>query len=133
MHTDNEAERTLTQLDYVRLARLCDSNSESDLRDVLDAVGTVRSDEIAGDIVTMNSRVALLDAESGESLQLSLSYPALADVSKGLVSVLSPIGAALLGRKVGSVASWTVPGGRVRAATVTAILYQPEALGDFSS
>jgi regulator of nucleoside diphosphate kinase len=65
------------------------------------------------DLVTMNARVAFVDLSSGVRRELVLVYPRDADVSAGRVSVLAPIGAALLGLSVGEEIDWPLPDGRV--------------------
>lgn len=86
--------------------------------------------EIPGDLITMNSRADLLDLESGETLTFTLVFPADANVEEGKISVLAPIGAAMLGYRVEDEFKWNVPAG-VRRMRVTRVEYQPEAAGDF--
>lgn len=84
---------------------------------------------IPHDVVTMNSVVACRDASTGETRELRLVYPRDADASRGHVSVLAPVGAALLGLSVGQSIDWPLPGGRSTRLTASAVLYQPEAAG----
>jgi regulator of nucleoside diphosphate kinase len=63
--------------------------------------------------------------------KLTLCYPTDADPAAGFVSVLSPVGVSLLGQTVGNVARWCTPAGQERAAEVLAVLFQPEASGDY--
>jgi regulator of nucleoside diphosphate kinase len=86
--------------------------------------------EIPSDLITMNSRADLLDLESGETLTFTLVFPADANVEEGKISVLAPIGAAMLGYRVEDEFKWNVPAG-VRRMRVTRVVYQPEAAGDF--
>jgi regulator of nucleoside diphosphate kinase len=79
----------------------------------------------------MNSRVRLRDLDSGEKMQISLVYPSAADASAKKVSVLAPIGTAILGYRTGDTIEWEVPAG-VRRLKIEDVLYQPEASGDFS-
>lgn len=81
-------------------------------------------------VVTMNSKVRFRDLGSGERETYTLVYPAEANVDDGKLSVLAPLGAALLGAKAGDVVECCAPGG-VRRLKVERILYQPEAAGDF--
>jgi regulator of nucleoside diphosphate kinase len=85
--------------------------------------------EIPGDVITMNSRVRLLDLQDGSALEYTLVYPGDANFGEGKISVLAPIGAAMIGYKVGDEIEWEVPAGR-RNLRVDAVLYQPEAAGD---
>ncbi|HMN94800.1 MAG TPA: GreA/GreB family elongation factor [Hydrogenophaga sp.] len=124
-------ERQLTELDHVRLSRL-DAPTESDgLADVLANADLVPSREIGPDIVTMYSQVEVRLLRSGQRRKLTLCYPADAEPAAGFVSVFSPMGAALLGLRVGEIASWQTPGGEPVQAEVQALLFQPEASGDY--
>lgn len=133
-------ERTLTELDHVRLLSLARRGRRSDgssgdgpaIEHVLDACTTVPSDRIAPDVVTMHSQVMLRDLATGVRTELTLCYPAEAKPAAGFVSVMSPVGASVLGQPVGSVARWSTPAGDERAAVVEAILFQPEASGDYT-
>ncbi|MBW7926327.1 MAG: GreA/GreB family elongation factor [Burkholderiaceae bacterium] len=71
------------------------------------------------------------DLASGARHTLVVCYPADAEPAKGYISVLSPVGLALLGLPVGAVARWQAPSGDEKAAKVAAILFQPEASGDY--
>ncbi|TBR39610.1 MULTISPECIES: nucleoside diphosphate kinase regulator [Dyella] len=80
-------------------------------------------------VVTMNSRVTFLDESDGEQLSLTLVYPTNAGAT-GTVSILAPVGSALLGLAVGQQIAWPTPDGRSRTLKVLGIEYQPEAAGD---
>ncbi len=100
------------------------------LRGELDRAQIVPSREIPGDIITMNSRVALVDLDTQEEEIYTLVYPENANTSEGKVSILAPVGTAMLGYRVGDVFEWEVPAGK-RRLKVDKILYQPEAAGDY--
>jgi regulator of nucleoside diphosphate kinase len=87
-------------------------------------------EDMPGNVVTMHSRVECEDELSGETHRLTLVYPNEADVEKGRVSVLAPVGSALLGLALGQSIDWQTPDGRSLRLRVTAIEYQPEANGD---
>ena len=133
-------ERTLTELDHVRLLNLLRRDARGDglpakpqaIEDVLDASALVPSREVTPDVVTMYSQVLLQDIRTGQRDSLTLCYPADAEPAMGFVSVLSPVGSALLGLRVGSMAQWSTPGGDQRGAKILAILFQPESSGDYS-
>lgn len=111
-------ERTLTELDHVRLLNLLRRDARGDgsraqlcaIEDVLDAATLVPSREVAPDVVTMYSQVLLQDSQTGQRDTLTLCYPVDAEPARGFVSVLSPVGSALLGPHVGSMARWSGPG-----------------------
>lgn len=100
------------------------------LRDELERAVIVDPKAVPNDVITMNSRADLLDLESGENVTFTLVFPADANVEEDKISVLAPIGAGMLGYRVGDEFAWNVPAG-VRRMRVTRVDYQPEAAGDF--
>ncbi len=90
----------------------------------------VEPQKIPRDIVTMNSLIKFRDMETREVYMYSIVYPANSDFEKGRISVLAPIGMALLGYRVGDVVEWPVPAG-MRRLKVEEVLFQPEAAGQF--
>ena len=88
----------------------------------------VPAGEVPPDVITMNSVVRLRDLDSDETEEYELVYPADADVSLHRISVLAPIGTAILGYRLGDVIEWPVPAG-LRRLRVEEVLYQPERAG----
>jgi regulator of nucleoside diphosphate kinase len=86
--------------------------------------------EVPPDVVTMNSRVHLVDQDTREEMVYTLVFPQEADIGQSKISVLAPIGTAMLGYRVGDTFTWQVPDG-VRRLQVKRVLYQPEASGDY--
>ena len=124
-------ERLLTELDHVRLARLLEGSTHPQLEALLDSAETVASREVPADVVTMRSRVSIVDLRSGQRDAQTLCYPRDAD-GRRFVSVLSPVGVGLIGLRRGAVARWKTPAGEEGSAQVEGILYQPEASGDYT-
>lgn len=131
-------ERTLTDLDHARLKRLLAGTpagpgqaTSAALRMAMDNADLVPSRTVQPDVVTMYSRVLLVDSNKNQCQMLTLCYPEDAEPAEGFVSVLSPVGSALLGLRVGSLAAWQTPSGDEVRARVSAILFQPEASGHF--
>jgi regulator of nucleoside diphosphate kinase len=135
------SERTIqiTELDRKRLiALIVDAQSGEyrksvyleNLRGELERAEVVPHEKIAGDVITMNSTVTLVDQDTGEEETYTLVYPEDADTSQGKISILAPIGTAMLGYRAGDVFEWEVPAGK-RRLKVAKILYQPEASGNF--
>ena len=129
----------ITRNDKKRLLELLNVAKSFDFRDGVDLNGLagklkrafgVDAREVAGDIITMNSRAELVDLDTGEKVTFSVVFPRDADIEVGRISVLAPLGAAMLGYRVGDEFDWNVPYGR-RRFKVTQILYQPEAAGDY--
>lgn len=124
---------TVTTQDLARLQELLASQSDaaSERLDVeLGRARVVEQTEIARDVVTMNSDVVYEDAASGVRRSVRVVYPQDADAARGWVSVLAPLGSALLGLSVGQEIEWPMPGG-TRRVRVVAVPYQPEASGDY--
>jgi regulator of nucleoside diphosphate kinase len=129
----------ITELDRQRLVDLImDAQSKGyrgsvyleKLRGELARAEIVLPQEIPADVITMNSKVALMDLDTQEEEIYTLVYPENANTTEGKVSVLAPIGTAMLGYRVNDVFEWEVPAGR-RHLKVDKILYQPEAAGDY--
>ena len=128
----------LTAEDRKRLVTLLERPTAAwdrdDVRELvveIQRASVVPAAEIPPEVITMNSRARLLDLDQGTTLEYTLVYPQDADFAEGKISVLAPIGAAMLGYRVGDEIEWIVPGG-LRRLRVEAVLYQPEAAGDFS-
>ena len=96
------------------------------LRSELERAEIVAPDEVPADVITMNSRAQLLDLDTNERMEFTLVFPNEADVEEGKISVLAPLGTAMLGYRVGNEFEWVVPYGR-RRLKVIAVRFQPEA------
>jgi regulator of nucleoside diphosphate kinase len=125
-----DVERLRKLLDGVRLWSSRDREHLQELEAELDRARVVASQDVPGDVVTMNSEVLVKDLDSKKEMTLTLVFPSEADLEQGKISILAPIGTALLGYRVGDTIEWKVPG-RVRRLRVEKVLYQPEAAGDY--
>jgi regulator of nucleoside diphosphate kinase len=96
----------------------------------LDRGHLVAPTEVPPDVITMNSKVCLVDLDTNEEMVYMLVFPQDADIDQSKISILAPIGTAMLGYRVGDVFTWQVPDG-VRRLKVKRIVYQPEAAGDY--
>jgi regulator of nucleoside diphosphate kinase len=96
----------------------------------LDKAKVVEPNEIPPDVITMNSTAHLVDLEADDEMIYTLVFPEEADVSQGKISILAPIGTAMLGYRVGDVFEWDTPGGK-RSISVKKVIYQPEASGNY--
>jgi regulator of nucleoside diphosphate kinase len=101
-----------------------------DLAEELERANVLEPQAIPGDVVTMNSRLRLTDADTGEQKRVTLVFPGMANADEGKISVLAPLGTALLGYRVGELVEWNVPSG-LRRLRIDAIEYQPEAAGEY--
>lgn len=131
----------VTEFDLKRLSRLLNSawlwnKKDMDyltkLEEELERAQVVSPHDIPGDVVTMNSQARIKDLDSNEEMVFTLVFPSEADYVRGRLSVLAPIGTALLGYRAGDTVEWEVPAG-VRRFKIEQILYQPEAAGDYHS
>ncbi|MGH7233521.1 MAG: nucleoside diphosphate kinase regulator, partial [Nitrospiraceae bacterium] len=100
------------------------------LEEELDRAHVVERTAIPRDVVTMNSRVRVTDLETREERICTLVFPSDANIDENKISILAPIGTAMLGYRSGDTIEWRVPAG-VRTLKIGAILYQPEAAGDY--
>ena len=130
----------ITKTDYERLTKLIEiaRERESDanreyidrLEEELDRAEVVQQKHISADVITMRSTVRLKDLDTSEEMVYRLVFPTEANYDEGKISVLAPIGTAMLGYQRGNVIEWQVPSG-VRRLSVEKILYQPESRGDY--
>ncbi len=126
---------TITEQDALRLSSLAslyddvESAAVASLREELERAVIVAPAKVGSSVVTMSSRITCRD-ESGARRELQVVYPHQADVTAGRISVLAPLGRALLGAAVDDVIE-VVSGRKVRTWSIEAIHYQPEAAGDY--
>ncbi len=127
----------VTDADALRLNELLASlapnsgpsqSTQNSLRHELDRARIVPAHQIGRRVVTMQSRVLLEDVDTHESVTYTLVQPEHADLEAGLLSVLAPIGTAILGYREGDVVEWPVPAG-VRRIRIRRVLHQPETVG----
>lgn len=97
----------------------------------IDRAEIVAPEDIPADVVTMNSRVRFIDLSNQEEHTRTLVFPQSLTDSNEQLSVMAPIGAALLGLRVGNDISWHLPNGTVTQIKVIELLYQPEAAGEY--
>lgn len=129
---------TVTQLDYLRLNNLIQNLRDNRSVDAaylkflgleLKKAIKVDSKSITPDFVTMNSVMNVVFLDNSKSMELRLVYPQNANFSKGLISVLSPLGCALLGYRAGDIVTFKAPKGEQRVQ-IEKVIYQPEANGE---
>lgn len=127
----------ITEADFDRLNHLVESpryrTTHSallmSLKEELSRGRVVAPDNVPKGVVTMRSRVQVRDLRLDESDTYELVYPDEADITQGRLSVLAPLGIALLGTRVGQVVRFEAPAG-LRRLRIEKVLYQPEAAGD---
>jgi regulator of nucleoside diphosphate kinase len=128
----------ISEFDFDRLYGIIESASANirdkeylkQLTEELEQAEVVSPEEIPKDVITMNSQFRLRDMDSKQETDYTLVFPHQANLENNKVSILAPIGVALIGCKVGHTVSWKTPNGQKKFKIIK-ILYQPEAAGDF--
>ena len=132
----NDTRIVLTSLDFDRLEALLDSlpanafPGKATLETELRRAEIVAPEKIPPNVVTMNSTVRFTIADSGEDFRLTLVYPKDVGGEADRISVLAPVGSALLGLSIGDELEWPRPGGGMSTVRVIDVLYQPERSGE---
>ena len=124
----------VTDTDLQRLLSVVDHNATptaEELEAELHRAQVVEQRAVPADVVTMNSELIYEDCATKARRQIKLVYPKDADAAQGRISVLAPIGSALLGLRIGQTIAWRVPNG-TKHIRVVEICYQPEASGDYA-
>lgn len=127
----------ISSLDAERLERLLDSlpknafPGRADLESELERAEVVDPKEMPPDVVTMNSTVRFMIESSSEEFSLTLVYPKDVDAKGGTISVLAPVGSALLGLSQGDRIEWPGPGGKLLKVRIVEVSYQPERAGEY--
>lgn len=129
----------LTEFDRDRLMRLIealrarpggDTPNLEELEIEIERADVVKPGDVPPNVVTMNSQVELVDLDTQERLRMTVVFPGAADVKSGRISVLAPMGLALLGCREAEEVDWPTPKGS-RRLRIERVLYQPEASGRF--
>lgn len=127
----------INELDAERIDRLLEKPEFASLpvvdalNEELDRAQMCTPETMPQDVVTMNSQVKFRNLTTGEELTRTLVYPTQMTDSSTQLSVLAPVGAALLGLRTGDTIHWELPGGASTHLEVLELLYQPEAAGDY--
>mgnify|MGYP001806611102 CR=1 FL=1 len=135
---ENDVTMTVTQFDFLKLTNLIQTLRDNKSVDTeylkflgleLQKALKIDSKLITPDFVTMNSVLNVVFLDTGKTMELRLVYPQNANFSKGLISVLSPLGCALLGYEAGDVVTFKAPKGEQKVK-IEKVIYQPEANGE---
>lgn len=127
----------ISSRDAERLEKLLDSlpNKAFPGKDALEAelarADVVEPDEVPATVVTMNSTVRFKVLSTGEEFELTLVYPKDADASGRTISILAPVGSALLGLTQGAEIEWPSPGRGMITVRIEDVVYQPERAGEY--
>lgn len=127
----------LSSLDYDRLEALLEGlpadgfPGKNALEAELERADIVAPEKMPPQVVTMNSTVRFAIDSTGEEFCLTLAYPKDIDGSAGRISILAPVGSALLGLSAGDYIEWPRPGGGMMKVRIVEVVYQPERAGEF--
>jgi regulator of nucleoside diphosphate kinase len=127
----------ISSLDAERLEALLDSlpkgafPGKEGLESELARADIVAPKDVPATVITMNSTVRFRVESTPEEFTLTLVYPKDVDSSSSKISILAPVGSALLGLSVGDSIEWPKPGGGVLRVRVEEVVYQPERSGEF--
>jgi len=136
MSAVSNTERIFSELDRVRIERLAARFPTPDgqphtVLDGFDEGDFMMPADIPSDVVTVNSRVRVRD-QNDQVREITVCYPGEADLAKGFLSVLSPVGGQLLGHRVGATVSWTDASGAASSLHIESLLFQPESSGELA-
>jgi regulator of nucleoside diphosphate kinase len=115
--------------ELVRRGRMVSRRDQDHLEELdreLDRAEVVEAGEVTSDVVTMQSTVRVSDLDNGSSMVYTLVFPVDADIDRKRISILAPIGTALIGYRAGDLLEWATPGG-TRRLRIEEVLFQPEA------
>ncbi|MBC98000.1 MAG: hypothetical protein CME63_09640 [Halobacteriovoraceae bacterium] len=126
----------ITEKDYLRLTNLLKNlEVEPDILENLEIeierASILSDDEVPAGLVTMNSTVEYEDLSSGKVTTITIIYPGNETSAGKNISILAPLGSALLGLREGQEINWKFPSGETRRLRVLNVKYQPEANGDW--
>lgn len=127
----------INELDAARIDRLLEQPAFASLpvadalNAELDRAQMCAPQDMPSDVVTMNSQVKFRDLTNGEVRTRTLVYPAQMTDSSTQLSVLAPVGAALIGLRTGDTIHWELPGGIATHLEVMELIWQPEAAGEY--
>lgn len=121
----NQEDLIVSLGDFVRLQKLVVDHA---LAEELERAIVVPPDRIPKNLVTMHSRLIYSDESTGTTREVELVYPDEAVPMAGRISVLAPVGCALLGLSVGQSIDWNFPNGEVHRLKVERVLFQPQSI-----
>ncbi|MCB5162967.1 nucleoside diphosphate kinase regulator [Marinomonas algarum] len=128
---------TISSLDLKRLEDLIDSLPKTDIAGVseleeeLTRATIVAPKDVPDNIVTMNSTVKFIVEATGKEFELTLVYPKDMDSNGKTISILAPVGSALLGLSIGDEIEWPKPGGGNLKIKIIQVTFQPERAGEY--
>lgn len=124
---ENQNNLILTNADFQKLSSLINSDNSKVaelLEEELGRASVVAEEELPKDVVSMNSKVCFQDLETGKQTIITLVYPHEANIEENKISILAPVGSALIGLRVGQTIQWPIPNGKEKTFKVVSVLSQ---------
>lgn len=126
----------ITEIDYLRLSNLLNNlevepDSLENLEVEMERATILSDNEVPVGLVTMNSTVEYEDLSNGKSTTITIIYPGNETSTGKNISILAPLGSALLGLREGQEINWKFPSGKTKRLKIIKVRYQPEANGDW--
>jgi regulator of nucleoside diphosphate kinase len=106
-----------------------EKESLTKLEKKLERAKVISSDKVPANLITMNSKVRIKKLDTRKEMTFQIVFPGDAKWYENRISVLAPVGMALIGYEAGDTVCWPVPAG-IKKVRIEELLYQPEAVGD---
>ena len=106
-------------------------DNAEDLELEIDRAKIIADNEVPADLVTMNSQLKYINLTDNKESIVMIVYPQDANAAEGKISVLAPLGSALIGLRVNQEINWMFPDGKIKRLKILDVLYQPEMNGDW--
>lgn len=126
---------SISEKDYMRIKHLLSFQKTKDFENLeieIERAKIITDDEVSPDLVTMNSKVRFVSLPDDKTMTVTIVYPSDSNFSEGKVSVLAPLGSALIGLRVNQEINWMFPDGKTKTLKILEIIYQPEANQDWN-
>jgi len=126
---------SISEKDYMRIKHLLSFQKTKDFENLeieIERAKIITDDEVSPDLVTMNSKIRFVSLPDDKTMTVTIVYPSDSNFSEGKVSVLAPLGSALIGLRVNQEINWMFPDGKTKTLKILEIIYQPEANQDWN-
>jgi len=130
---ETNQELIISETDYERISsllRTAPDEIQELLQTELDRATVVPDDKLPEGVVSMNSTVTFLDLSTNKTNKVTLVYPHEANIAENKISILAPIGAALIGLRVGQTMKWPLPGGKEKELKVVEVNREKEKVSE---
>lgn len=115
----------ITERDYLRIRHILSTHASDDFENLeieIERAKIIAENEIPSDLVRMNSTVRFMTLQDEKEMKFTLVFPEEADFSKGKISILAPLGSALIGLRVNQEINWMFPDGKTKTIKILEVL-----------